>query len=327
MISVRHSACALICPVLLVLWSFHAAVPLAAQARKPVRTVASLTETDDALRFLVIGDWGRHGQDGQSDVAKQLGLAARRLDPEFIISTGDNFYPQGVASVTDPAWRASFEDVYTDHALGVEWYVVLGNHDYQGNAQAEIDYSQVSRRWRMPARYFAKEWMADDSTRVLFAFIDTSPYIADYRTEPEKYKTDTQDTVAQTRWLDSTLAASTAPWKFVVGHHQIYSGGKRSTQLELERNIVPLMQKHGVQAYFNGHEHDLQHIVRPGSPVHYFVSGAGSERRPTGRTEGTRYAESVSGFMSAVVTKDAMEVRAFDHLGRERYRTRVPVKP
>lgn len=303
------------------------AAPVMAQAKKPVRTVANLTEVENALRFLVVGDWGRHGQNGQAAVAKQMGLAARRLDPEFIISTGDNFYPQGVASVQDPWWRVSFEDVYTDHALGVEWWSVLGNHDYQGSVQAQLDYSTVSRRWRMPARYYAREWMTDDSTRVLIAFIDTSPYIAEYRLEPEKYHTADQDSVAQTRWLDSTLAASTAPWKLVIGHHHIYSGGKREPQPELERNIVPLLRKHGVQAYFNGHEHDLQHIVRPGSPVHYFVSGAGSETRPTGPTEGTRYAEAVSGFMSAVITKDAMEVRAFDDRGRERYRTRVPVRP
>ena len=49
----------------------------------------------------------------------------------------------------------NFESVYTDPSLECDWYVALGNHDYKGEVQAEIAYSKISRRWNMPARYFA----------------------------------------------------------------------------------------------------------------------------------------------------------------------------
>lgn len=294
-----------------------------AQARRAAPT--ALTVTEDALHVLVIGDWGRQGQEGQREVAAALGRAARQLDPEFIISTGDNFYPNGVASVDDPNWQQSFEQVYTAHPLWIDWYVVLGNHDYRGNPQAEIDYSSRSRRWRMPSRYYTVSKPVGDSARADFFFLDTSPFIEDYRKEPGKYAVGDQDPAVQLAWLERSLAASTAQWKVVVGHHHIYSGGKRSTLPELERALVPLMARYGVQAYVNGHEHDLQ-VIRPaGSPVTYFVSGAGSEHRPTGTREGTLFALSAGGFMAFSFTPTALLVQVVDDRNVVRYRTTLSV--
>jgi hypothetical protein len=136
----------------------------------------TLRVPNDALSFIALDDWGRNGEYNQHSVAGQMAVAARALDVQFILALGDNFYPSGVRSTADPQWRASFEDVYSAHALNVDWYVVLGNHDYKGNPQAEVDYSRVSRRWRMPARYDSvrrtipggaerREWMGRGSSR------------------------------------------------------------------------------------------------------------------------------------------------------------------
>ena len=91
--------------------------------------------------FLAFGDWGRDGAQHQRDVAVQMGKAAAELGCRFIASVGDNFYENGVQSVDDPQWKTSFENIYTDPALQVPWYAVLGNHDYKGNPQAQIDYA------------------------------------------------------------------------------------------------------------------------------------------------------------------------------------------
>src|SRR5580693_139176 len=66
-----------------------------------------------ALDFLVVGDWGRNGTNHQRDVAAQMGEAGARLGSRTVFSVGDNFYEDGVQSVTDPQWRTSFEDIYT----------------------------------------------------------------------------------------------------------------------------------------------------------------------------------------------------------------------
>ena len=171
----------------------------------------------------------------------------------------------------------------------------------------------------MPAHYYSVVKDVDAATKAQFFFIDTSPFIDDYKAEPGKYAIAGQDTQVQLRWLDKELANSKAKWKFVVGHHHIYSGGKRGTQVELERSIVPLLKKYGVQAYINGHEHDLQVIQRPGGNVTYLVSGTGAEHRPTGNTEGTQFSLSACGFMALSLTADALSVQVIDDTGAVRF--------
>ena len=290
-----------------------------------LRPAPPLAVPREALAFLVLGDWGRHGEYNQRRVAQAMDSTARRLDAAFIVATGDNFYPDGVAGVDDPAWRASFEDVYTGHALHVPWYVVLGNHDYHGNVQAELDYGRRSRRWRMPARYFSVRHAVDDTTALELFHLDTSPFIREYHAEAADYPGLTaQDTVAQRRWLDSALVASTAQWKLVVGHHHVYSGGKRGTNADLEPFLVPRLERHGVAAYLSGHEHVLQHVLRPGGTVHYFISGAGSEVRRPGNAPGTRYSEGRQGFLAVSATARELLVQAIDYAGTVRYRTTIP---
>ena len=57
---------------------------------------------------MVFGDWGRNGEDNQKEVALEMGMVAKKFKPEFIISTGDNFYPNGVQSTRDHNWIASY---------------------------------------------------------------------------------------------------------------------------------------------------------------------------------------------------------------------------
>ncbi len=67
--------------------------------------IEGLQRLDSALNFCVIGDWGRHGQYYQKIVADKLGDAIAGNGASFIISTGDNFYPNGVVSEFDRACK------------------------------------------------------------------------------------------------------------------------------------------------------------------------------------------------------------------------------
>jgi len=44
--------------------------------------------------------------------------------------------------VDDPQWQSSFEKVYTASSLQVPWHVVLGNHDYHHDPDAQIAYAR-----------------------------------------------------------------------------------------------------------------------------------------------------------------------------------------
>ena len=47
--------------------------------------------------FYIVGDWGRMGQYAQTSIAKQMDKSAKLTPIDFIFSTGDNFYENGVA--------------------------------------------------------------------------------------------------------------------------------------------------------------------------------------------------------------------------------------
>src|ERR1700733_3511395 len=109
------------------------------QATKAPSGKQQIVTTKKAINFIAMGDFGRNGEYMQKEVATQMGITAKDFGADFFVITGDNFYPSGVASTQDYSWTASFETIYTAHSLQNPWYVVLGNHDYKGNVQAEID--------------------------------------------------------------------------------------------------------------------------------------------------------------------------------------------
>jgi hypothetical protein len=114
-------------------------------------TWSPLRAAEPELAFAVVGDWGK-GNTKQKAVAEVLGKAAESIGARFIVSAGDNFYPRGVTSVSDPNWKTLFENVYTAPSLMVPWHAVLGNHDHRGSTAAQIAYSKTSTRWRLPLR-------------------------------------------------------------------------------------------------------------------------------------------------------------------------------
>jgi tartrate-resistant acid phosphatase type 5 len=266
--------------------------------------------------FLVIGDWGRDGAGYQTAVATQMALAATRVHADFVVSVGDNFYEEGVQKPTDNQFKTSFVDIYKAPSLQIPWYVAIGNHDYHGNVQAQIDYSALDPRWHMPARYFTIMRKVDDSTSLELFFLDTSPFVTQYRTEVA-YKAHVAgiDVKAQVRWLDSALAGSTAQWKMVIGHHPVYSASpKHGNTPELIASIKPLLEKYHAQVYLCGHDHNLQHN-RVGH-VDYYVSGGGSEARTAGHRLYTKWSATSPGFLAIELTDETLHAQFFNQNGK-----------
>jgi len=278
--------------------------------------IPDLTYLEDSYSFLVLGDFGRVGDYYQQDVARELGHAAIVTEAEFIVSVGDNFYPNGVANTTDYHWISSYESIYKDPSLYCDWYVALGNHDYRGNVQAQIGYSDVSRRWNMPARYYSKTFEIEDNEKMLLIVMDTNPYIDGYHEDPEKYADlAKQDTALQTQWLIEQLNTTDpqVKWKIVVGHHPLYSGGKRKESEDtklFEQKFAGLFDQYKVDAYICGHEHDLQIIKPQGRFTTQFLSGAASEVRESGNREGTIFAAAEPGFMAFSILDNKMLIQS-----------------
>ena len=297
------------------------------EATPPTKT---LTKDALSLNFIAMGDWGRNGADHQKQVAQQMGITAADVKAQFIISTGDNFYPSGVISEHDPLFKYSFEDIYTDFSLQWDWYPILGNHDYKSNPDAQVAYSKISRRWKMPARYYSKKFPinGDKSQQVLVVFMDTNPLIHEFYDNNE-YGPNVkgQDTTAQKKWLHKVLS-DTSPdikWKIVVGHHPIFTGGSRTNAYDtkaVRSRLKPILDKYGVDVYLAGHEHSLQYI-KPTGKTHYFISGAASEKTPVKLIEDMEMAASAYGFMTFSIRKNELFMQTINDEGEIIYSTSI----
>lgn len=270
---------------------------------------------EKAFHFFIFGDWGRRGSFDQKQVANQMRIQARKFNPAFILSMGDNFYEDGVTSITDTHWKESYNDIYKE-LTGIDWYVTLGNHDYRGSVQAEIDYHSVNPHWNMPDRYYTTVINSADGQKIRLICIDTSPYYKDYYTNPKMTAVKTQDTAAQRRWLETTLANAKEPWKFVFGHHPAYSAALRGGTPDLLAMLKPLMDKYHVQAYICGHDHNLQHNRPTGSYTDYFVSGAGSEVKDGNTFNPALFAASTPGFGDITLQHDSLYLNFINENGK-----------
>ena len=282
------------------------------------------------LRAFVLGDWGwadpdlersyplvRQNADLQRAVAKAMAERAARTPIAAVLTTGDNFYPNGVRSADDPRWRSSFEEVYAAPALQVPWVAALGNHDHDVTAQAELDYAPKSKgRWVMPARYYVHHFPAADvRVLVLDACSLSGTWNRAYFTVQGE-----AETAAQWRWIESELAKP-ARWKVVVGHLPLKDHGFHGSESAYADRLVPLLEKHGARLYLNGHDHHAEIVQARG--VAYVTCGNGSDLYPTTSARDSEFIGSYPGFTELEFGPEALQVRFLDAEGKVRHTSTV----
>ena len=256
-----------------------------------------------AVRFAAIGDTGTAEPD-QFVVADQLQRTCHSLAStsnvgcDFALLLGDNFYPAGVKSADDPQFKTKFEVPYAP--LGIPFFAVLGNHDYgfllqRGNPQAQVDYTQKSKVWKMPARSYSFQ-----KGNVEFFAIDTNRISNDS---------------AQQNWLLNALETSQAQWKIVFGHHPIYSNGAHGNTPALISKVLPTLCGRA-DFYFSGHDHDLQ-VLNAECGLKLIVSGAGAKTRPTASGSRSEFSAEALGFAHMTVDGNSAQLKMIDVAGKE----------
>ncbi len=254
-----------------------------------------------ALRFISIGDFGvamcsrrsahrKCHEETQRKVAAGLARAAVSSDPQFVLSLGDNFYPDGVASLRDPQLRVTFEEMYALPGLaGVPWLASLGDHDHCGNVSALLAYgSAPGKSFRLPAPYYARSFRLSGRRRFHLVVIDSVALEGSMAMPSERRFEEKLDprftSVAASRlhwiWLESTLRRLSSGVEprliLVVGHRPVFSAGRRgrtASEARVSDRLHSLFARYGVGAYIDGHDHNMQHLRKDG--IQYFVNGVG----------------------------------------------------
>lgn len=287
---------------------------------------------ETGVKCLVIGDWGRKGHINLRANAYMMNELVCKVPVNAVLTTGDNFYNNGVDNTNDSHWNRSFEKVFTgDCLLPVTWRPSLGNHDARGNTQAQIDYSNQSSRWNMPAMYY-DFWMEEDSVSVHFIAVDTSPFVQDYHEDPNnsqmEYHVSNADTAHQLHWLDSVLGVGNPDWTVVYGHHPVYAAdGRHGETDELVEKFVPIFDAHDLDVYFCGHNHSLE-LIKSDAKTLYVTSGGGSE--PQSRIENKPYnlfGIAKAGFVLSSFSKDSLQLDFISKKGQRLFSHVSPQTP
>lgn len=277
----------------------------------------SASELTGDVRLMIGNDLGRNGYYEQKPIAELMGKVSEAVGPDAFLALGDTHHYLGIGSVNDPLWMTNYELIYSHPELQIEWCPILGNHEYRGNTQAVIDYSGVSRRWRMPSRYYTRIF-DNDGTRVKVVFMDTAPIIDKYRNDISEYpEACKQNADAQLRWLDSELSRDdNAAWTIVVGHHPIYAQTpkQKSEREDMQKRVDPILRKHKVDMYVGGHIHNFQHIRKNG--IDYVTNSSASlSRQDVTATDGTVFCSGVSGFSMLTATPSSLILSMIDNTG------------
>ena len=271
------------------------------------------------INFLVVSDNGRNGAYLQKPIASLMGQMAESEDFEAVLALGDVHHYMGIESISDPLWMTNFELVYSHPELQIPWYPILGNHEYRGNTQAVIDYSEVSRRWEMEGRYYSKVF-EDDGVSVRIVFIDTVPLIDKYRYDKEDYPSAAgQSMDKQLKWLEKELSNAHEDWVVVVGHHPVYAFTDKdeSERSDLQKRLLPILERHNVNMYICGHIHNFQHIRPEGSRIDFIVNTSASlSRTKVGDVEGTVFTSGEAGFSILRCDKDHIQLDMISPKGK-----------
>ena len=205
----------------------------------------------DKIRFAVIGDWGTGSRD-QFGVASQMFSTHQRTPFDFVISAGDNIYPNGNGRYFGRNFEQPFANLLKDR---VKFYTVLGNHDVADGRQDQCQYPLFNMGGQNYYKIERGNGLAE------FFMLDSNDFGA-----------------TQTTWLENSLRASRARWKIAVFHHPIYSSGEHGSAMGLRKQLEPLFTRYGVHVALSGHDH-IYERTKPQQGIQYFVSGAAGKVR------------------------------------------------
>lgn len=274
------------------------------------------------VRFFVLGDTGTGGE-AQYKVAAAMESRCREVESlDGILLLGDNAYQAGFQSVDDPEWQNKVEVPYGTPCLGkTSIFPILGNHDYKGNPSAQIEYSLINRRWRMPNRFYAVQFA--DLVKLVAFDSQTNDLCGipafcsnDFLWDQTKASGSTEIESPKTK----------AQWLFVLGHHPLASasdhGFNHQGGLKGKLFIQLFCQK--VDVWLAGHAHHMEHRIPSGCRMEHYVLGGGGANL-YGVVDGdpdVRFAKSSYGFAEFLVETSGVTTKFFDQDGKLMYETR-----
>jgi len=148
------------------------------------------------------------------------------------------------------------------------------------------------------------------------------------------YVTNDQD--KQLAWTENAIKNAKGDWVFVAGHYPVWSIAEHGPTASLVKELKPMLDQYKIPAYFNGHEHNMEHLID--GDVDYFVTGMGAKCDDSNAHKHDVPKDSLKffypsncdsvrgGFATVKLTKTQMTVNYWDADGNKIY-TRSKINP
>ncbi len=199
------------------------------------------TTADKTAPIVIYGDTRTNHNDHRAVVR-----AIEQVHPQAVFHTGD--------LVADGRVEADWDTFFaiTGHLLKTAaFYPTLGNHEHDSPLYYE--------HFDLPGN---EQWYSVNIDSIKFIVLNSCT------------KTDRKS--EQYKWLQNELKNTGPETKFTVAifHHPPYSSGPHEEdEKHLRQSWGVLFRKYGVDAVFNGHDHDYERSKANG--IYYIVAGAG----------------------------------------------------
>lgn len=231
--------------------------------------IGSATALAAQITIGVIGDYGSAYAGGAWFSNEQaVANLVKSWNPDFIITTGDNNYPNGEAANIDTNIGQFFHEYIYPYvgtfgagASSNRFWPSIGNHEWPYGVSGLAPYLAY---FTLPGneRYYSHRHGPVE----LFAVVGDQQ-------EPDG----ATPTSVQAMWLSNALAASTAPWRIVYFHACPYSSSAThgSHTHEADNMLWPFTDW-GATAIYAGHNHLYERVLTNG--LNYVTIGLGGDR-------------------------------------------------
>lgn len=217
----------------------------------------------------VIGDYGSAYLGGASfSNVQAVANLIKGWNPDFIITTGDNNYPDGEASNIDTNIGQFFHEFIHPYvgtfgagAVSNRFWPSIGNHEWPFGVSFLAPYLAY---FTLPGneRYYSHRHGPVE----LFAVVGDQQ-------EPDG----ALPTSVQAMWLSNALASSTAPWRVVYFHASPYSSSAtHGSYTHQADNMLWPFTEWGATSIYTGHNHLYERVLTNG--LNYVTIGLGGGR-------------------------------------------------
>ncbi len=196
----------------------------------------------------VIGDSGKLCK-AQDNVYQSMLHVKGDKELNLWLLLGDNAYRSG----TQEQFNASLFEPYKEIVKTLVPWAINGNHDARRWAMYDIfEFPQNGESGGLASG--SEEYYAIESGNVHIVMLDSE-------------QADTSKDSKMAQWLEKDLAQVKKPWIIAAFHHPPYSDGSHKSDnsrdswgrmTRMRENIIPILEKHGVDLVLSGHSHGYE---------------------------------------------------------------------